>query len=75
MITLSAGDQITLANNEKYLFIMEIPLEDKKYSVLQKDSDDSLYIGEFNADDEFVVVKDKPTLERIQKYLAQLPEE
>ncbi len=75
MMTLIPGDQLTLDDNEQYLFVMEIPLEDQKYFAFQKMSDDSMRIGKFNDQDELIFVKDKPTIERIQKYLAELPQE
>ena len=75
MTTLIPGDQLTLDDNEQYLFVMEIPLEDQKYFAFQKMSDDSMRIGKFNEQEELVFVKDKPTIERIQKYLAELPQE
>lgn len=75
MTTLIPGDQLKLDDNEQYLFVMEIPLEDQKYLAFQKVSDETLRIGYFNDQDELIFVKDKPTIERIQKYLAELPAE
>lgn len=75
MMTLIPGDQLTLDDNEQYLFVMEIPLEDQKYFAFQKMSDDSMRIGKFNEQEELIFIKDRPTIERIQKYLAELPQE
>lgn len=75
MTTLIPGDQLTLDDNEQYLFVMEIPLEDQKYFAFQKMSDDSMRIGKFNEQEELIFIKDRPTIERIQKYLAKLPQE
>ncbi|MBP5314513.1 MAG: hypothetical protein J6Y87_01440 [Muribaculaceae bacterium] len=75
MLTLKQGDQLTLSDNEKYLFLNEIPLDEATYYAFQKESDESFRIGKLTEDDKIVFIEDRHVIERIQKYLAELPEE
>ena len=73
MITLNSGDKITLDNDEKYLFLLEVNLDDKSYYVMQKESDESFCVGTLNDNDDLLFVQDEAILERVKDYTLRVP--
>lgn len=75
MTPLNIGDSLTLTDGQQYLVVLEIPLDDKKYYALRRESDAALLIVSFGEGEKIDVVTDQATVERLQKVIAELPEE
>ena len=75
MTPLNIGDSLTLTDGQQYLVVLEIPLDDKKYYALRRESDAALLIVSFDEGEKIDVVTDQATVERLQKVIAELPEE
>ena len=75
MTPLNIGDSLTLTDGQQYLVVLEIPLDDKKYYALRRESDAALLIVSFGEDEKIDVVTNQATVERLQKVIAELPEE
>ncbi len=73
MLTLNSGDQVTLLNDEKYLFLLEVNLDNKSYYVLQKESDESFCVGTLTEGDDLQFIEDESILERVKDYTLRIP--